>query len=339
MTGKERVRATFNREKVDRNPFWKGNPTSEVEELLCEHFSMPTGDSIALSEQLGDDFVWLPAGAFWKHPEGKGMFSEIMGKRETLSEGGTYADVTLENVDTLPWPDAEYIDVDGYINHIQKANDKGLAVFGGMWSPFFHLVADFFGMEDYFIKMYTEPELVEAVTHKFVDFYLAANKRIFEGCKGKDVLFGFFFGNDFGSQLDILISPQLFRKFVLPSFKKLVHLAKDYDLKVMLHSCGAISKVIPDLIETGMDALHPLQAKAQGMSAEELVQYKDDIIFVGGVDTQVLLPNGSPQEVMEEVERLKSIFGDGFIISPSHEALQSDVPLENIFALQKAATH
>lgn len=138
-----------------------------------------------------------------------------------------------------------------------------------------------------------------------------------------------------------MISPQLFRKFVLPSFKKLVHLAKDYDLKVMLHSCGAISKVIPDLIETGMDALHPLQAKAQGMSAEELVQYKDDIIFVGGVDTQVLLPNGSPLEVMEEVERLKkSIFGDGFIISPSHEALQSDVPLENIFALQKkAATH
>ncbi len=52
-------------------------------------------------------------------------------------KGGTYADVTLENVDTLPWPDAEYIDVDGYINHIQKANDKGLAVFGGMWSPFF----------------------------------------------------------------------------------------------------------------------------------------------------------------------------------------------------------
>lgn len=173
MTGKERVRATFNREKVDRNPFWKGNPTSEVEELLCEHFSMPTGDSIALSEQLGDDFVWLPAGAFWKHPEGKGMFSEIMGKRETLSEGGgTYADVTLENVDTLPWPDAEYIDVDGYINHIQKANDKGLAVFlEACGHLFFHLVADFFGMEDYFIKMYTEPELVEAVTHKFVDFF------------------------------------------------------------------------------------------------------------------------------------------------------------------------
>ncbi|GMQ59030.1 hypothetical protein AN1V17_34270 [Vallitalea sediminicola] len=338
MTGKERIRATFNREKTDRNPFWKGNPTIEAEEIVCEHFGIPTEDKILLSEKFEDDFVWLPAGMAWKHPSGEGMFEAVIGHRETLSEGGKYADIKLEDVDKIPWPNPEYIDVDEYIKIITRANEKGLAVFGGMWSPFFHLVCDFFGMENYFIKMFTEPEIVEAVTDKIVDFYLKANQRIFEACKGKDILFGFFFGNDFGSQLDLLISPDMFRTFVLPSFEKLVSLGKKYELKVMLHSCGSIYKVIPDLISTGMDALHPLQAKAKGMSAEELVKYKDDIIFVGGVDTQDLLPNGSPDDIINEVKRLKRIFGDGFVISPSHEALQSDVPLENILALKKVST-
>lgn len=337
MTGKERLRATFNREKTDRNPFWKGNPTIETEEIVCKHFNIPMGDNILLSEKFNDDFVWIPGWTVWKDPKG-GMFNSVIGERKTLSEGGKCSNITLEDVDKLDWPNPEYLDVEEYINILKKANDKGMAVFGGMWSPFFHLVSDFFGMEDYFIKMYTDPELVEAVTNRVVDFYLEANRRIFEACKGKDILFGFFFGNDFGSQLDLLISPEMFRKFVLPGFKKLVSLAKSYDLKVMLHSCGSISKVIPDLISTGMDALHPLQAKAQGMSAEELVGYKDDIIFVGGVDTQHLLPNGSPEDVIEEVIRLKKIFGDGFVVSPSHEALQDDIPLENILALKKIST-
>ncbi|GKX29400.1 hypothetical protein SH1V18_18800 [Vallitalea longa] len=338
MTGKERLTATFNRQKTDRNPFWKGNPTIETEEILCNHFNIPMDDKIALSEKCNDDFVWLSGEMAWRHPNGEGVFESVIGQRKTLGEGGKYADVSLEDVDKIEWPNPKYIDVDEYINILERANEKGLAVFGGMWSPFFHLVCDFFGMENYFIKMYTEPLVVEAVTNKIVDFYLQANKRIFEACKGKDILFGFFFGNDFGSQLDTLISPELFRKFVLPSFKKLVDLAKEYDLFVMLHSCGSIYKVIPDLISTGMDALHPIQAKAKGMSAEELVQYKDDIIFVGGVDTQELLPNGTPGDIINEVKRLKRVFGDGFVVSPSHEALQSDVPLENILALKEVAT-
>lgn len=337
MNKLDRLVATFNRESVDRNPFWKGNPTEDMDGLLSKHYNIPTNDPIELSSKMGDDFVWLMADMYvWKHPEGKGMFDFMYSKkRETLSQGH-FADMTVEDVEKLDWPNPDYLDFTEYIKVLDKANENGIPVFGGLWSCFFHNAADFFGMEEYFIKMYTEPEVVHAVTNKIVDFYLEANKRCFEACKDK--LFGFFLGNDFGTQRDLLISPEKFNEFVLPGFQKLIRVGKDYDLKVMLHSCGAIDKVIPSLIDAGIDALHPLQAKALGMEPENLLKYKDDIIFVGGVDTQWLLPNGSADEIKNEVRKLKSIFGNGYIVSPSHEALQTDIPLENVLALKEAST-
>jgi uroporphyrinogen decarboxylase len=106
----------------------------------------------------------------------------------------------------------------------------------------------------------------------------------------------------------------------------------------MLHSCGAIGKAIPDLIDAGIDALHPLQARAKGMDAQTLSQYKNDILFVGGIDTQQILPFGTPGQVRDEVKRVRSILGPGLIVSPSHEALLPNVSPENLEAMYLAAT-
>jgi uroporphyrinogen decarboxylase len=145
-------------------------------------------------------------------------------------------------------------------------------------------------------------------------------------------------GNDFGSQLDMLVSPELFKKFILPGFKKNVELAKKYGKKVMLHSCGSIHRIIPLLIDIGVDALHPLQARAAGMDAVSLAkQFKGKIAFVGGVDTQDLLVNATPAKVKDEVRRLKDIFGANFVISPSHEAVLPNIPIANIEAMVLAA--
>lgn len=201
-----------------------------------------------------------------------------------------------------------------------------------MWTDFFHKVADFFGMEAYFIKVYTHPEVVEAVTEYVVDFYLEANKRCFETLGDKlDI---FFIGNDFGTQRDLIISPDMFNRFVLPGYKKMIDLAKSYNKKVMIHSCGAIGKVIPTLIEAGVDAIHPLQALAHGMDADSLSKYKDQVVFVGGIDAQYLLPNGSPDDIRQEIDRISQILGPRYIASPSHETLMPDVPMENILAMR-----
>ena len=179
--------------------------------------------------------------------------------------------------------------------------------------------------------MYTDPEVVEAVTERVVDFYYRANEMFFKAAG--DTFDTFFFGNDFGTQLDLLISPENFEKFVLPGFKRVIEGAKKYNKKVMLHSCGAIYRVIPWLIDAGMDILHPIQALAKNMDAKSLVQYKNDVAFCGGIDTQELLMNGTPDDVRREVARVKKLLGPNLIVSPSHEALLPNVPYANIKAM------
>lgn len=192
------------------------------------------------------------------------------------------------------------------------------------------------GMENYFLKMYTHPDVIEAITEKVLDFYLEANRRCLEAMGPK--LDAVFFGNDLGSQEDLLISPDAFDRFVLPGYKKIVDQVKSYNLKVVLHSCGAISKIIPKLIDVGIDGLHPLQAKAKGMEAESLAKdFKGKLLFIGGVDTQELLPFGTPNQVKDDVKRLKDLFGERFIVSPSHEALLPNVKIENVLAMRDSA--
>ncbi len=180
------------------------------------------------------------------------------------------------------------------------------------------------------------PEIVESVTEHVLDFYCNANDILFKEMEG--MIDMFFFGNDFGTQLDLFISPVKFEQFVLPGIKRLTGIAKMHGLKSMLHSCGSIVKALPMIINAGSRQYIPIQAKAAGMSAERLArEFGGDLVFMGGVDTQDLLPFGTPDQVSDEVERLKSVFGPDFILSPSHEALLANVSPENLIAMSKTA--
>ena len=319
--------------------FWHGYPQGDSIKALYSYFNVR--DDFELGRKLGNCFDWvmLEHNKFWQHPDKKPMFDVLGGKkRSSLSQDGVFAECdSLSEVENFDWPDIKYCN----FNEAEKVADKtladGRAVLSGTWAPFFHNACDFFGMENYFIKMHTDPAIVEAVTERIVDFYLQVNEKWFDIIG--DRMDAIFFGNDFGSQLDMLISPEMFDKFVMPYFKKITHQAKKRGYKVVLHSCGAVESVIPRLIEAEVDALHPIQAKARNMDAENLAKkYKNDIVFIGGVDTQDLLPFGTAEQVRDEVLRLKEIFGSNFIVSPSHEALLPNVPPENLEAMAKAVT-
>ena len=336
MTGRERFRALLQNRQADKAGFWMGNPHPDTLESYFRYFQVSTKEELA--RKLDDDFAWLPADLeYWRHPQGKPIFDILGGQvRHSLGQPGVFAECEdVQEVERFAWPDIAHIDLDALEKAIDTARANGMGVASGTWSCFYHIAADFFGMENYFIKMYTDPAVVQAVTEHVVTFYLEANQKIYDRMGSKiDTL---FLGNDFGSQQDLLISPESFQTFVLPYFKQLINQAKRAGLYVMLHSCGAIDRAIPMLIDAGIDALHPLQAKARGMNAENLAKYKNNILFVGGVDTQELLPFGTPQQVKDEVHRLRDIFGDGWIISPSHEALLPNVPPENLLAMHDAA--
>jgi len=184
--------------------------------------------------------------------------------------------------------------------------------------------------------MYTNPDVVQAVTDRVCGFYYEANERFFSAA-GADVD-GFFFGNDFGTQLDLICGPAQFDQFIMPWFLRFTKQAHAHGHHALLHSCGAIHKVIDRLIDAEVDCLHPLQALAANMDADTLAgDFVGRIAFMGGIDTQHLLVHGTPEDVKRDVRRVKALLGPRLIVSPSHEALLPNVPPCNLEAMAKAA--
>ena len=336
MNSREKVLRIFNRRgSGDEGAMWTGRPNDKTVPLYAGEWGIDATRE-AIFQYLNDDCRWVAADGGYKHPEGRPAFDPAYGTegRATLSAAGCFAGAeTVQDIENYPWPDPKYCDFTEVYRQIEAFPDK--MVFTGMWSPFFHLVADFFGMENYFIKMYECPEVVEAVTERIVDFYVAANERFFSGLTAQaDVM---FFGNDFGTQRDLFISPEAFRQFVLPSFKRLIAVGRKHNKKIMLHSCGSIYRIIPDLIDAGVEILHPIQAQAVGMDAVSLSQYKNDLAFVGGIDAQSFFVSATPKQIEDEVKRVREILGPNLVVSPSHEEILPNVPARNIKAMADAA--
>jgi len=330
MTHKERVLAALERKSADRTPLWSGSPKPETIENLLKFYKVENWGEVL--QLIGDDFRWTQ-GWSWNHPEGKPVFDPYAGMEAKRSHAapGIFADCNdVKEVESYPWPDPKYVNCGSLEENLQPYKDY--AVLGGTWAPFFHNVANFFGMENYFVKMYECPKVVDAVTEHIVDFYLAANEKTFTAANGAIDIY--FFGNDFGSQKGLLISPKMFRRFILPHMRRLVENAKKFGLKVMLHSCGGVSEIIPDYIDIGIDGLHPMQVEAEGMNPEKLAaEFKDRLTFMGGISTQQLLIRGTEEQVRENVRYMKNLFGDGFIVSSSHEAILPNIPAENLAAM------
>jgi uroporphyrinogen decarboxylase len=180
------------------------------------------------------------------------------------------------------------------------------------------------------------PKLVEALVAKLLEFHLEHNRRIFEAAaKEIDI---FMLGDDFGSENGLLLSPPMFRRFFKPALRCLIDLAKKFNLKTMLHSCGGIRELIPDFIEMGLDILNPIQIRAQGMDPEELKrEFSKNICFHGSIDVQRELPFRTPDEIRKIVRSRIKILGrnGGFILAPSHN-FQPDIPVDNIVAMYTA---
>lgn len=331
MDSRERIRSIIAGRTPDRTGFWLGNPDPAIWPILHRHFAT-TGDE-ELRRRLGDDLRWY-APWDYRHPEGRPMWP---GGKHAFGEAGPLAGcTTVAEVEAWPhWPDPAYMDFAPTVAALRAAGPHYRA--SGMWTHFYHVVMDLFGFEAYLEMMHTHPVVVEAATERVCRFFHEANERFFPLVRGE--VDGYFFGNDFGTQQDCICSPRLFDRFVLPWFTRFTGQGHRHGLQVILHSCGSIHRVIPRLIDAGVDCLHPLQARARGMDAATLARdFAGRIAFLGGIDAQDLLPNATPQRIADEVRLVRDLLGPRVVISPSHEAVLPDVPPENIAAMAVAAT-
>jgi uroporphyrinogen decarboxylase len=324
MTSRERIRRLIARQPADRCGFWLGNPHPQT--LPGYHAYFGTSTLEDLHRLLGSDLRWITPQDMettYRHPEGKGLFDAWKYKR-SLGEPGPLVDAeSIREVEQHDWPRLEYLHFDEALGRLSAAGEVYRA--SGFWAPFFHDVMDLFGVEAFMIKLHTHPAVVEAAFEHVCGFYLEANERFFQ--EAGSLIDGYFFGNDFGTQRDLMIGPAHFDRFILPWFLKFTRQAHGHGYQVLLHSCGSVHRIIDRLIDAGVECLHPLQARADNMDAATLARdYGGRITFFGGIDTQELLVHGSEDDVRNEVRRIREVMGPHLIISPSHEALLPNVP-------------
>ncbi len=327
--------ATVERRPVDYPASWLGIPHPDALANLYKHFDVKTEDE--LKAKINDDVyaVEMP----YHSPTSNAIYAAFDFAKEkhserTLTTPGFFEDFSdPKDVDKFDWPDpAKYVDPALCRKVVEDVPNRDYAVMGVLWSAHFQDACAAFGMETALMKMAMEPEMFKAVIDRITDFYLKANEIFFEATKGK--LHAVLFGNDFGSQQGLMVSPEMLREFVFEGSRKIITQAKSYGLKVIYHSCGSIHDVIPDITAAGADVVHPIQALAAKMEPDRLKNdFGKNTSFCGGVDAQYLLVQGAPEQVREKVRELKKLFPTGLVISPSHEAILPDIPPANVEAL------
>lgn len=189
------------------------------------------------------------------------------------------------------------------------------------------------GMEPLLMDLTLSPRFVEALLHGLADYILATMDILFARFRFDGVMLS----DDYGTQRGMLMSPAHWRRFIKPLLAEIYALAKQHGRTILHHTCGNVVPIIGDLIEIGLDILHPIQPEA--MDIFELKrQFGARLTFCGGVRTQDLLPRGTPQQIRDEVQRLKDLMarGGGYILEPGI-TLQADVPTENLLALVEEA--
>ena len=157
---------------------------------------------------------------------------------------------------------------------------------------------------------------------------------------GNKVAAVFVTGTDFGAQFSTFIAPDAYRDLFQPFHKRVndwVH--KRTTWKTFIHSCGSVMDLLPDFIDAGFDILNPVQCTAACMDPRELkAKFGDKLVFWGGaIDTQTVLPFGTPEEVYAQARERIEIFGKdgGFVFNPVHN-IQGNAPIENVIAFYKA---
>jgi uroporphyrinogen decarboxylase len=248
----------------------------------------------------------------------------------------------LDDLDSYPWwPDPldpdRYAGVEAEAKKLFHETDYALVGcpgFNGVWERACYLC----GFTRMLESLLLDPQFVHAVLRRITDLCKAALGHYLE-------LVGPYIqiikmGDDLGTQNGPQMSPKTYREVIKPYHQELfVFIKERTDARIFLHSCGSVYRLLPDLIDAGVEVLNPVQVSARDMDTQRLkAEFGDRLTFMGAIDTQHVLPFGTEGDVKVEVERRIAHLGPGggYVLAPVHN-VQADVPPENLIAMYRHA--
>jgi uroporphyrinogen decarboxylase len=214
----------------------------------------------------------------------------------------------------------------------QSTNRAIIGLFGGSLLE----TGEFLYRNDQFLMLLaSEPRRAHTFLDKLTEYHISKLENYLDAVG--DYIDVILFGDDLGMQTGPRISPRMYQDFFKHHHSLMWKTAKRIsNVKVMLHCCGGIRELIPDLIEAGVDAINPVQISCTGMDAEGLKRdFGSEIVFWGGgCDTREILPKATPDQVAEHVKSQIEIFkpDGGFVFQQVHN-IMADVPARNIITM------
>jgi uroporphyrinogen decarboxylase len=334
LTKRERVHATINRRGLDAIP-WQFDLTASVigklkafygardwRAELDDHitFINPGAPEGETQDDLPPDLIRSEFGAVWRRSPRDytvGDWGELVDYplKEPTLQGYAFPDGS-----TPRWPNLAAI-------RAEKPDDFLVAGGGSLFEAGWALC----GFENYLSYIAGEPEFVQELTGRLADFTCALVTQL----KGSG-LDAVRFGDDWGFQSTLMVRPERWRKLFKAQYRRIYAAAHAAGLLVSIHSCGNITELLPDLIEIGVDVVHPLQPEAMDVGFCQR-EYGRDLTFWGGLGSQSTLPYGTPDDVCREVRERLDLFHDGgYILAPAGAA-PAETPAENIVAIAATA--
>jgi uroporphyrinogen decarboxylase len=365
MSHRERVNAVLSHKQPDRIPIDLGstrNSSIVVEgyERLKSHFNVQEENvllsrmmrAVDVNEQILQALDIDTRGVFPGTPPdiatGDRSYKDEWGVERVNPPGSDYYDqvsyplsgpISINDIRKYPFPETQdSIRTKGLKERVKYIHEKNCAAVLNMPSGFVHASQYLRGFEDWFADIAGDRKLIEFLFDAVLDVNLSICRVILQEVGNEvDVLLA---SDDLGFQDELMISPRAYRELIKPRHRKYFQLMHEMSpAKVLFHTCGSVADIIEDLIEIGVDAIHPVQVSAAGMEPRKLKdKYGDRLAFWGGVDTQHVLPRGNIDEVKAEVERRIEELGDngGYILCAVHN-IQPDVPLDNVLTMYQHA--
>lgn len=250
------------------------------------------------------------------------------------------ANATLEELKSYPWPNPETWQptevMAAKAHKLRQEADYAICI--DLPDAVVQFSGYLRGFEQWLVDTVLDPKFTATMMGYINDIYVAMVKHVMSAIgENADLV---IIPDDLGGQNGLLLSPDAYRKFIKPLHARVFDAVRAHSpARILLHSCGAVSSIIADFIDIGVDGLNPVQVSAAGMQTDYLKrEFGGKICFWGAVDSQRVLPSGTPDDVRDEVKRRIDDLAQrgGYVIAPVH-IIQPEVPPENILALAEAA--
>lgn len=366
MTHRQRVMAALSHEAPDRVPldFASTRDSSivvEGYERLKHHFGIRAENVLTsrMMQVVDVDERILQAldidtrGVFPATPSDKILsgdrYRDEWGVERVQPPGSFYYDqlhfplageITEGDIIRYPWPDPhDPTRSKGLKDRVKQIrNETNCATVLNLQSGFVHTSQYLRGFEDWFLDFARDRKLLGILFDAVLDVSMAICQELLAEVGAEvDVLMA---SDDLGLQGGLMVSPDVYRELIKPRHKKYFQLMHDMSpAKVFFHTCGSVVDILDDLVEIGVDVLHPVQVSAAGMDPTRLKsEWGEKLAFWGAIDTQHILPYGSVEEVKVEVERRIEELGQGggYVLGAVHN-LQPDVSTQNLLTMYRHA--